>query len=99
MFALCSSREELSISSQEDMSYGLVPVAVDGCGCGELITPRMNCFLFRTGDVTDLTSKLRLACGSASLGSETHEIILRDFDSRKNASQYLDVYHELGHRF
>lgn len=81
------------------MSYVLVPIAVNGCGCGELITPRVNCFLFRTGDVADLTSRLQLAYGSASLGSEARETILRDFDSRKNASRYLDVYHELGHRF
>jgi glycosyltransferase involved in cell wall biosynthesis len=99
VFALCSSREGLSISLQEAMSCGVVPVAVDGCGCGELITPGENGFLFRTGDVADLILKLRLACGSASLGSEARETILRDFDSRKNAFQYLDVYHELGHRF
>jgi len=99
VFALCSSREGLSISLQEAMSCGVVPVAVDGCGCDELITHRENGFLFRTGDVADLASKLRLACDSASLGKKARETILRDFDSRKNASQYLDVYRELGHRF
>jgi len=99
VFALCSSREGLSISLQEAMSCGVVPVAVDGCGCGELITHRENGFLFRTGDVSDLTDKLRLACESASLGAKSRETILRDFDSRKNASQYLKVYSELGHRF
>ena len=99
VFVLCSSREGLSISLQEAMSCGVVPVAVDGCGCGELITPSENGFLFRTGDVADLASKLRLACGSAHLGARARETILRDFDSRKNAAQYLDVYRELGHRF
>ena len=81
------------------MSCGVVPVAVESCGCGGLITSNENGFLFKTGDVADLTSKLRLAWGSASYGSKARETILRDFDSRKNAAQYLDVYRELGHRF
>jgi len=99
VFALCSSREGLSISLQEAMSCGVVPVAVDGCGCDELIMHRENGFLFRTGDIDDLAGMLRLACDSASLGVRARETIQRDFDSRKNASQYLDVYRELGHRF
>ena len=99
VFSLCSSREGLSISLQEAMSCGAVPVAVDGCGCDELIKNSENGFLFRTGDVADLASKLRSACNSTSLGDKARETILRDFDSRKNSSQYLDVYHELGHRF
>jgi len=99
VFALCSSREGLSISLQEAMSCGVVPVAVDGCGSGELITHHDNGFLFRTGDVSDLTDKLRLACESASLGAKARETILRGFDSRKNTSEYLEVYRELGHRF
>ena len=99
VFVLCSSREGLSISLQEAMSCGAVPVAVDGCGCGELITHGENGFLFKTGAVDDLAGVLRLACDSASLGAKARETILRGFDSRKNAPQYLDVYRELGHRF
>ena len=99
VFALCSSREGLSISLQESMSCGTVPVAVDGCGCGELITHGENGFLFKTGAIDDLAGMLRLACDSASLGARARETILRGFDSRKNATQYLEVYNELGHRF
>ncbi|MBC8463025.1 glycosyltransferase [Candidatus Bathyarchaeota archaeon] len=96
VFALCSSREGLSISLQEAMSCGVVPVAVDSCGCDELISPRENGFLFRTGDVADLTRKLRLACGATSLGSEAREPLCKTLTQGRTLSSTLTFTTSLG---
>ena len=98
VFVLCSTREGLSLSLQEAMSCGVVPVAVNACGCNELVNPGGNGFLFKPRDVEELAVKLEQAIDSR-LGSKARDTIIRVFNSKTNAKKYLPVYQELGHRF
>ena len=98
VFVLCSTREQLSISLQEAMSSGVVPVAVNACGCNELIGHGVNGFLFKPRNVPDLVRKLELSFDSG-LGFKARKTILDNFDSKINSKKYLKIYSELGHRF
>ncbi len=98
LFVLCSTREGLSISLQEAMSCGVTPVAVNACGCDELITDGENGYLFQPRNGRDLASKMEAAINTR-MGDKARETILEGFDSSVNAKKYLPIYHELGHRF
>jgi glycosyltransferase involved in cell wall biosynthesis len=98
VFVLCSTREGLSLSLQEAMSCGVVPVAVDACGCDELIERGVNGFLFEPGNVDELAQKLEDAIHS-NLGARARQTMTDGFDSKKGAGKYIELYEELGHRF
>ncbi len=98
VFVLCSTREGLSISLQEAMSCGVVPVAVNACGCDELVSHRENGFLFHPRDIDDLVAKLKYAIDS-ELGGKARQTILENFDSIDNAEKYLHLYQQLGHHY
>ncbi len=98
VFILSSTREGLSISLQEAMSSAVVPVAVNACGCNELIESGSNGFLYKPRNVDDLVNKLELAIDS-KLGGNARETITGGFNSKPNSKKYLEVYQELGHRF
>lgn len=98
IFVLCSTSEGLSISLQEAMSCGVTPVAVNTCGCPELITNRLNGYMYEPRNIQDLTSKLEEAIHTR-LGDKARRTIKHRFNSKENSKQYLEIYQELGHRF
>ncbi len=77
---------------------GVTPVAVDACGCDELITDEENGYLYHPRDTSDLVRRLEQAI-DLNLGAKARRTIQHKFDSKKNSKQYLRVYQEIGHRF
>ena len=95
VFVLASTREGLSVSLQEAMSSGCVPVAVNGHGCRELITHGRNGLLFEPRNVADLASKIVEAANSPGMGAEARATIRRRFNMDKNYRRYLEIYQEM----
>ena len=96
VFVLASRREGLSISLQEAMSCGVVPVAVNGYGCNEIISDRVNGYLYKPGDNELLAQKILEAIENPSLGREARNTIVHRFNSKQAAQRYLELYRELG---
>ena len=92
---LASTWEGLSVSLQEAMSSGCIPVAVDGHGCRELIEHGRNGLLFEPRNVEDLASKIVEAANSPEMGAEARETILRRFNVDRNYRRYLEIYREM----
>ncbi|MBN2336225.1 glycosyltransferase [Candidatus Bathyarchaeota archaeon] len=95
VFVLASTSEGLSVSLQEAMSTGCVPVAVDGYGCGELVEHGVNGLLFKPRDAQGLAQKILEAAERPGLGAEARRIIMSRFDADKNYRRYLEIYREL----
>jgi glycosyltransferase involved in cell wall biosynthesis len=95
VFVLTSVGEGLSMSLQEAMATGCVPVAVDGFGCPEVITDGVNGYLFRPQDVVGLTEKVLQAASNLRLGRKARETIVRCFSPDEGVRRYLDLYREL----
>jgi glycosyltransferase involved in cell wall biosynthesis len=95
VFVLTSVGEGLSISLQEAMATGCVPVAVDGFGCPEVITDGVNGYLFKPRDVEGLTEKVLQAASNLRLGRKARETIVRRFSQDEGVRRYLDLYREL----
>lgn len=95
VFVLTSIREGLSVSLQEAMSTGNVPVAANGCGNPEIITDGENGYLFEPMDVHGLTEKIVLAVDSPELGRRARSTMTERFDSRRNVGRYIELYEEL----
>jgi len=95
VFVLTSVGEGLSMSLQEAMATGCVPVAVDGFGCPEVITDGVNGYLFRPRDVVGLTEKVLQAASNLYLGRMARETIVRRFSPDEGVRRYLDLYREL----
>jgi len=99
IFVLTSIREGLSISLQEAMATGCVPVAVNGFGCPELIKDGENGYLFEPMDVEGLAEKVLKAADSLELGRRARATILDRFDMNRNALRYAELYEELVSRW
>ncbi len=95
IFVLASVREGLSISLQEAMATGCVPVAVDGLGCPELVREGVNGFLFGPRDAEGMAEKILRAASNPGLGRKARETIEEGFDMRKNAMRYVEIYYEV----
>jgi len=95
VFVMASVREGLSVSLQEAMATGCIPVAVNGFGCPELVDDGFNGFLFEPGDVRGLSEKILKAVDSPELGSKARETIRKSFDLDQNAMKYIELYEEL----
>lgn len=95
VFVLTSTREGLSVSLQEAMSSGCVPVAVNGHGCREVIEHGRNGLLFQPRNVDDLASKIMMAVDSPGMATEARETILRRFNMDRNYRRYLEIYEEM----
>ncbi len=95
IFVLTSIREGLSISLQESMATGCVPVVVNGFGCSELVKEGVNGFLFKPGDIAELADKVTLAASRLGLGKRARYTIEQNFDLDKNALKYLELYETL----
>jgi len=99
VFVLASNREGLSISLQEAMSCGVVPVAVDSCGCRELVEDGVNGYLFKSGDRQMFSEKILEAINNKEAGAKARETIVKHFNSETATIQYLDLYASLGMSF
>lgn len=96
VFVLTSRREGLSISLQEAMSSGVVPVAVDGLGCNEIISNQVNGYLYDAGDHEMLAQRILDAIDNPHLGRKARKTIVQRFNSKHSAQRYLELYRELG---
>ncbi|MCW4013775.1 MAG: glycosyltransferase [Candidatus Bathyarchaeota archaeon] len=96
VFVLASRREGLSISLQEAMSCGAVPVAVNGYGCKEILSDEANGYLYKTGDHEMLAQRILDAIENPSLGRDARTTIVQRFNSKNAAQRYLELYRELG---
>jgi len=95
VFVLASVREGLSLSLQEAMATGCVPVAVNGFGCPELVSEENNGYLFQPGDAEGLAGKILRASSNLDLGMKARKTIEERFDLGKNAKRYVELYHDL----
>lgn len=95
IFVLPSVREGLSISLQEAMATGCVPVAVNGFGCPELIEDGENGYLFEPMDVVGMADRILRAVSKPSLGVRARETIEKGFDIKKNVCRYLEIYEKV----
>jgi glycosyltransferase involved in cell wall biosynthesis len=96
VFVLASRHEGLSISLQESMSCGAVPVAVNGYGCNEIISDEVNGYLYESGNHEMLAQKISDAIENPSLGKQARTTIIKRFNSKKAVKRYLELYRELG---
>lgn len=95
VFALPSSREGLSLSLQEAMATGCVPVAAHGHGSDEVIEYRENGFLYPPGDTAVLAERIIEASNSLPLGKRARATIVQRFDAEAGADRYVELYHRL----
>ncbi len=95
IFVLSSAREGLSVSLQEAMASGCVPVTVNGLGCPEIVRDGVNGYLYRPGDIGDLKAKILLAASDLTLGLKARETVEERFDIGKNAKRYVEIYREV----
>lgn len=95
VFALPSSREGLSLSLQEAMATGCVPVAAYGHGSDEVIEDGKNGFLYPPGDAAALADRIIEASNSLPLGKIARVTIVRGFDAEAGADHYAELYHRL----
>ncbi|MBD3171596.1 glycosyltransferase [Candidatus Bathyarchaeota archaeon] len=96
VFVLASNREGLSLSLQEAMACGAVPVAVDACGCREIVVDGVNGFLFKAGDHKMLASKINQAINSRDIDVNARKTIESRFNSESATKKYLEIYWDLG---
>jgi glycosyltransferase involved in cell wall biosynthesis len=92
VFALASANEGLSVSLQEAMSSGCVPVAADAWGSREVITDGVDGFLYRARDVEALAARLEAALDAPRMGVKARETIVSGFNLDTNYRKYLDAY-------
>jgi glycosyltransferase involved in cell wall biosynthesis len=95
---LSSVREGLSVSLQEAMATGCVPVATCGVGCRELVTDGVDGYLFEPRDIQGLAGKILQALENTTLGRRARETILQDFNLENNVLRYVELYEGLLHR-
>ncbi len=94
VFVLTSSREGLSLSLQEAMATGCVPVAAEGHGSEELITDGRNGFLY-SGGPAELAGRIIEASNALSMGARARETIVDGFDAEAGADRYVELYSRL----
>ncbi len=99
VFILASRRERLSMSLQEAMSCGAVPVAVDGSGCSELVRDQINGYLFKSGDEKRLAANILKAINNQKTGYNARDTIVKHFNSETATQNYLNLYSKLGISF
>ena len=95
IFALPSSREGLSLSLQEAMATGCVPVAARGQGSDEVVADSINGYLHRPGDPADLAEKIIEASRNLDKGRNARDTIVEGFDAERGADRYAELYREL----
>ena len=92
IFVLASVNEGLSVSLQEAMASGCVPVAADAWGSREVITDGVDGFLYRPRNVEALAACLEAALDAPGAGVKARETIVSGFNLDRNYKGYLDAY-------
>lgn len=92
VFTLASVREGLSVSLQEAMASGCVPVAADSFSSRELIAHNVNGFLYKSKDVRSLATRLEDALDNPGIGAVARETVLAHFNLDRNYKKYLSAY-------
>lgn len=92
IFILSSVREGLSMSLQEAMASGCIPIAVNNFGCDELISHGENGYLFNPGRKRELANYVIKAAENPRLGERARRTILEHFDIEKNSLRYIQEY-------
>jgi glycosyltransferase involved in cell wall biosynthesis len=95
IFTLASSREGLSLSLQEAMAAGCVPVAAEGFGSDEIIEDGTNGLLYSSRNTTELAANILQAAESRRLAVSARETIVERFDAEAGADAYAALYHRL----
>jgi glycosyltransferase involved in cell wall biosynthesis len=95
VFVLASVREGLSVSLQEAMASGCVPVAAKACGSPELITEGKNGYFYKPGDAVELADKILKATENPRLGKMARETVVEGFNIDRSAARYVEIYNEL----
>jgi glycosyltransferase involved in cell wall biosynthesis len=95
IFILSSIREGLSMSLQEAMACGCIPIAVDNFGCEELISHGENGYLFTPGKIRELSYYIIKAANNPELGKSARQTILEKYDIKKSSLRYLEEYKKL----
>jgi glycosyltransferase involved in cell wall biosynthesis len=96
IFVLPSTSEALSNSLMEAMGCGCAVIASNAGGSPELITSGNTGLLFHSGDVEDLTRKLKRLLGSrslrAELGGNAAQLMSKNFSASASAQVMQDIY-------
>ena len=95
VFVLASDREGLSLSLQEAMATGAVPVATRGFGNDELVDHQVNGYTFDPGNIQQLADRIMLAAQNQQLGAKARETITKSFNADEGATRYLELYRKL----
>ena len=96
IFVLASSREGLSVSLQEAMACGAVPVAVDAHGCREIIKDQINGYLFDPSNRVVLAERILEAVNNKEIAKKAQKTIIERFNSETAAKKYLELYRDMG---
>jgi glycosyltransferase involved in cell wall biosynthesis len=96
VFILASTREGLSISLQEAMSCGAIPVAVNNLGSREIIEDRVNGYLYNSGSHNMLAEKILKAINNKHISQKARETIVKRFNNKTATRKYPELYEELG---
>ena len=98
-FVLSSDSEGLPCSVLEAMASGLPVIASDVGGIGELVTNDRNGFLFKKGDIAELTSHMDKVSRDPSLcvecGTRAREMAETKYSIDTMLQSYITVYEEL----
>ena len=98
LFAIGSVAELQSIATLEAMSTGLPVVAADALALPHLVRPGRNGYLYRPGDVAELTRHLLTVLESpehrAALGAASREIA-QTHDHRRSLDRFEQIYAEV----
>ncbi|MBM3291215.1 glycosyltransferase family 4 protein [Candidatus Bathyarchaeota archaeon] len=92
VFVLTSVSEGLSISLQEAMASGCIPIASTGCGSEELIRENVNGYLFPPYNYEYLANLIIKAVENKRIGEKSRETIIKYFNIEKNVINQIEIY-------
>ena len=97
IFILPSEREGMPVSLVEAMAAGLICIGSDIPQIKDVIQPEQNGFLFRMGDVEDLTRTLQQVCQLKEFAELRHKAQLcsLEFDWQKISNKFQNVIQEM----
>ncbi|MBN1682218.1 glycosyltransferase family 4 protein [Candidatus Bathyarchaeota archaeon] len=95
VYVLTSINEGLSLSLQEAMATGCVPVAATGCGCEEIIQDKINGYLFQPHEILTLSNKILKAVENKKIGTKARSTIIDKFNIKKTIVEQIEIYKEL----
>lgn len=99
IFILPSYNEQMPMSILEGMAYGYPIIATVVGGIPEMVKHGENGFLFKSGDIEEMTKYLKLLCENKDMrermGQRSREIVLERFDSKVIVEELINVYEKV----